>query len=80
VAVRPSRPAKDCRLGLPLPHQLPNLKQAHFIAIQSLFFYPILKNNSIGITIFILDYKANSCFILTRAPRELTCITFMKNK
>ena len=33
VADRPLRPAKDHRLGELLPHQQPNLAQAHFVAV-----------------------------------------------
>jgi len=32
VADRPLRPAKDRRLGEPLPHQQANLTQAHLVA------------------------------------------------
>ena len=37
VAVRPLRPAKDHRLGEPLPPQLPNPTQALSIALLFLF-------------------------------------------
>jgi len=33
VAVHPPRPAKDCGLGEPLPHQLPNPALNHPLAI-----------------------------------------------
>ena len=37
VADRPLRPTKGHRLGEPLPHQLPDPKQAHFKAAFSLY-------------------------------------------
>ncbi len=41
VADHPLRPAKDRRLGEPLPHQLPNLTRAHPWAI-NLWSYDII--------------------------------------
>jgi len=41
VADRPLRPAKDHRLGKPLPYQQPNPTQAHLKAVLNLFLYLI---------------------------------------
>ena len=67
VADRPLRPTKGHRLGEPLPHQLPDPKQAHFKAAFSLSFYLIFLVY-INVILIISNSKADSCFVLTRSP------------